>query len=281
MNTKRIIISLFLSLSFLLHGVRAAAQAAVIDATAIASDIANTTSQLEQMVTMIDGIFGMDGKMSEAWGLESIEKIAAKFQEAGYLASLTESYSQLLKMTAEYTKEIKEWGDDGLSAYNRELMYIYQCRVMGERLYNEVISFFKNLKTTDADKKKEIDASRKQIDEALRNIQVQMTRAKALTLEGRRFSDFQEAASDATSTSSFVNSKVFQNIGTPQSNAKGIVKILRYLLGILFVCILFLAYLIFFRGAATGDNTSSGVYVRWFVGLIIAFVMLEIFSTFI
>lgn len=88
-----IAVSLFLCRS-------AAAQEVVVDPTHIGVAVENTASSLEEMITMIEEMFSLNGKLDDLYGLaEKAGEVADRFKEVGYLVDMTDSYNDLLKRT--------------------------------------------------------------------------------------------------------------------------------------------------------------------------------------
>ena len=90
-----IAVSLFLCRS-------AAAQEVVVDPTHIGVAVENTASSLEEMITMIEEMFSLNGKLDDLYGLaEKAGEVADRFREVGYLVDMADSYNDLLKRTYE------------------------------------------------------------------------------------------------------------------------------------------------------------------------------------
>ena len=110
-----IAVSLFLCRS-------AAAQEVVVDPTHIGVAVENTASSLEEMITMIEEMFSLNGKLDDLYGLaEKAGEVADRFREVGYLVDMTDSYNDLLKRTYEYSAKVKSWAAEGdLYGYERQ-----------------------------------------------------------------------------------------------------------------------------------------------------------------
>ena len=83
----------------------AAAQEVVVDPTHIGVAVENTASSLEEMITMIEEMFSLNGKLDDLYGLaEKVSEVADRFKEVGYLVDMTETYNELLQRTYDYYK---------------------------------------------------------------------------------------------------------------------------------------------------------------------------------
>ena len=129
-----IAVSLFLCRS-------AAAQEVVVDPTHIGVAVENTASSLEEMITMIEEMFSLNGKLDDLYGLaEKAGEVADRFREVGYLVDMTDSYNDLLKRTYEYSAKVKSWAAEGdLYGYERQLRYFHSCEMQGIKLFNQYV----------------------------------------------------------------------------------------------------------------------------------------------
>lgn len=154
-----ITVSLFLCRS-------AAAQEVVVDPTHIGVAVENTASSLEEMITMIEEMFSLNGKLDDLYGLaEKAGEVADRFKEVGYLVDMTDSYNDLLKRTYEYSAKVKSWAAEGdLYGYERQLRYFHSCEMQGIKLFNQYVEYFRNLKTSDADKAEQAQKALKELD---------------------------------------------------------------------------------------------------------------------
>lgn len=172
-----IAVSLFLCRS-------AAAQEVVVDPTHIGVAVENTASSLEEMITMIEEMFSLNGKLDDLYGLaEKAGEVADRFKEVGYLVDMTDSYNDLLKRTYEYSAKVKSWAAEGdLYGYERQLRYFHSCEMQGIKLFNQYVEYFRNLKTSDADKAEQAQKALKELDER----RIAVTREMASIEQSRR-----------------------------------------------------------------------------------------------
>ena len=172
-----IAVSLFLCRS-------AAAQEVVVDPTHIGVAVENTASSLEEMITMIEEMFSLNGKLDDLYGLaEKAGEVADRFREVGYLVDMTDSYNDLLKRTYEYSAKVKSWAAEGdLYGYERQLRYFHSCEMQGIKLFNQYVEYFRNLKTSDADKAEQAQKALKELDKR----RIAVTREMASIEQSRR-----------------------------------------------------------------------------------------------
>ena len=134
---------------------------------------------------MIEEMFSLNGKLDDLYGLaEKAGEVADRFREVGYLVDMTDSYNDLLKRTYEYSAKVKSWAAEGdLYGYERQLRYFHSCEMQGIKLFNQYIEYFRNLKTSDADKAEQAQKALKELDKR----RIAVTREMASIEQSRQF----------------------------------------------------------------------------------------------
>lgn len=265
---------LIASMALLIPG-HAVAQEIVVDPTHIGVAIENTASSLEEMITMVEEMFMLNDKLDDLYGLaEKVDEVADRFREVGYLVEMTETYNDLLKRTYDYSARIREWAaESGLYGYERELRYMYRCEMNGIRLFNQYVSFFRNLKTSDADKVQETRETLRDIRHELQQIETAMgsisqSRAMAAGMESAmEFFDATNTVHDYVDT--------YRHLGSPSSAGSAWIRFIRIIEGLLLGFMAVAGMSIIFRGQDAGTLAGSTA-MRWFIAAAVAMTVLEL-----
>ena len=267
-----IAVSLFLCRS-------AAAQEVVVDPTHIGVAVENTASSLEEMITMIEEMFSLNGKLDDLYSLaEKAGEVA--FGEVGYLVDMTDSYNDLLKRTYEYSAKVKSWAAEGdLYGYERQLRYFYSCEMQGIKLFNQYIEYFRNLKTSDADKAEQAQKALKELDKR----RIAVTREMASIEQSRQIAAgiadavrYLDSSMDARSYAEY-----YRPLGSMDYAASSWIMLVRVIMGIVLMFLVVSAFIIIFRGQEMGTFTGAMALIRWFIAATVAWMLLELFNSLI
>lgn len=254
----------------------AAAQEVVVDPTHIGVAVENTASSLEEMITMIEEMFALNGKLDDLYGLaEKVGEVADRFKEVGYLADMTESYNDLLSRTYAYSARIREWAAEGdLYGYERQVRYLRRCEMQGMKLFSQYMDYFRSLKTSDADKAEQAQRTLGEIDAR----RTAVTREMAAAEESRMLGESLSAAArflDGTTTSAGY-AESYRHLGSADNAASSWISAVRVLLGVALAFLALGAFIIILRGQELGTMTGSMALFRWFIAAVAAWLLLEV-----
>lgn len=254
----------------------AAAQEVVVDPTHIGVAVENTASSLEEMITMIEEMFALNGKLDDLYGLaEKVGEVADRFKEVGYLADMTESYNDLLSRTYAYSARIREWAAEGdLYGYERQVRYLRRCEMQGMKLFSQYMDYFRSLKTSDADKAEQAQRTLGEIDAR----RTAVTREMAAAEESRMLGESLSAAArflDGTTTSAGY-AESYRHLGSADNAASSWISAVRVLLGVALAFLALAAFIIILRGQELGTMTGSMALFRWFIAAVAAWLLLEV-----
>lgn len=259
----------------------AAAQEVVVDPTHIGVAVENTASSLEEMITMIEEMFSLNGKIDDLYGLaEKVGDVADRFRDVGYLVDMTDSYNDLLKRTREYSARVKSWAAEGdLYGYERQLRYFYRCEMQGLKLFNQYVDYFRNLKTSDADKAEQAQRALKELEE----------RRIAVTREMDAAEQARQIAVSMADAVSFLDRSMdskgyaenYRHLGNADYAASSWIMVVRVIMGILLLFLAVTAFIIIFRGQEMGTLTGSMALFRWFIAAVTAWMLLELYNSLI
>ena len=259
----------------------AAAQEVVVDPTHIGVAVENTASSLEEMITMIEEMFTLNGKFDDLYGLaEKASEVADRFREVGYLVDMTDSYNDLLRRTREYSAKVKNWAVEGdLYGYERQLRYFYRCEMQGMKLFNQYIEYFRNLKTSDADKAEQAQKALKELEE----------RRVAVTREMDAAEQSRQVASCMVDAVKFLDKSMdsrnyaenYRHLGNADYAATSWIMVVRVIMGIILLFLAVSAFIIIFRGQEMGTLTGAMALFRWFIAAVTAWMLLELYNSLI
>lgn len=259
----------------------AAAQEVVVDPTHIGVAVENTASSLEEMITMIEEMFTLNGKLDDLYGLaEKASEVADRFREVGYLVDMTDSYNDLLRRTREYSTKVKNWAAEGdLYGYERQLRYFYRCEMQGMKLFNQYIEYFRNLKTSDADKAEQAQKALKELEE----------RRVAITREMDAAEQSRQVAGCMVDAVKFLDKSMdsrnyaenYRHLGNADHAATSWIMVVRVIMGIILLFLAVSAFIIIFRGQEMGTLTGAMALFRWFIAAITVWMLLELYNSLI
>lgn len=259
----------------------AAAQEVVVDPTHIGVAVENTASSLEEMITMIEEMFTLNGKLDDLYGLaEKVSEVADRFREVGYIVDMTDSYNDLLRRTREYSTKVKNWASEGdLYGYERQLRYFYRCEMQGMKLFNQYIEYFRNLKTSDADKAEQAQKALKELEE----------RRVAVTREMDAAEQSRQVAGCLVDAVKFLDKSMdsrnyaenYRHLGNAYHAATSWIMVVRIIIGIILLFLAVSAFIIIFRGQEMGTLTGAMALFRWFIAAVTAWMLLEIYNSLI
>lgn len=259
----------------------AAAQEVVMDPTHIGVAVENTASSLEEMITMIEEMFTLNGKLDDLYGLaEKASEVADRFREVGYLVDMTDSYNDLLRRTHEYSTRVKNWAVEGdLYGYERQLRYFYRCEMQGMKLFNQYVEYFRNLKTSDADKAEQAQRALKELDE----------RRVAVTREMDAAEQSRQVAGCMVDAVKFLDKSMdsrnyaenYRHLGNADYAATSWIMVVRVIMGIILLFLAVSAFIIIFRGQEMGTLTGAMALFRWFIAAVTAWTLLELYNSLI
>lgn len=252
-----------------------------MDPTHIGVAVENTASSLEEMITMIEEMFSLNGKLDDLYGLaEKAGEVADRFREVGYLVDMTDSYNDLLKRTYEYSAKMKSWAAEGdLYGYERQLRYFHSCEMQGIKLFNQYIEYFRNLKTSDADKAEQAQKALKELDKRC----IAVTREMASIEQSRQFAAgiadavrYLDKSMDARSYAEY-----YRPLGSMDYAASSWIMLVRVIMGIVLMFLVVSAFIIIFRGQEMGTFTGAMALIRWFIAATVTWMLLELFNSLI
>ena len=275
---KRIVIFAATALSLLFAGRGAAAQEVVVDPTHIGVAVENTASSLEEMITMIEEMFSLNGKLDDLYGLaEKVGEVADRFKEVGYLADMTESYNDLLWRTYEYSARIREWADEGdIYGYEKQLRYLYRCERQGMKLFNQYMDYFRSLRTSDADKAGQAQKTIRELEEARAAVTSEMDSAEGAREIAGSLADAVRFFDKAMAPQGYVDT--YRRLGDADYAASSWISVIRVIMGLMYMFLVVTALITIFRGQELGTMTGSMALYRWFIGLTTVWLLLEIFN---
>lgn len=272
MGTRRIILSLALLLAVLRPS---AAQEVVVDPTHIGVAVENTAASLQEMITMIEEMFSLNDKVDDLYGLaEKVDEVADRFRQVGYLIDMTETYNYLLERTVAYSDQIKEWADEGIYGYEKEMRYLYRCEKNGIRLFNQYMDFFKTLRTSDADKVNAAKTAMREMEAEVRHMDTMMENAFQSREIGKTvnvtidFFDRYNRAGDYIGT--------YRHLGSADRAADSWINLIRLLQTILLGFMSLMAIVLIMRGQDLGTNVSSMTPVRLLIAGGVSYLVLDV-----
>lgn len=227
---RHVIILLGIAVSLLLCR-SAAAQEVVVDPTHIGVAVENTASSLEEMITMIEEMFSLNGKLDDLYG------------------------------------------------YERQLRYFHSCEMQGIKLFNQYIEYFRNLKTSDADKAEQAQKALKELDKR----RIAVTREMASIEQSRQFAAgiadavrYLDKSMDARSYAEY-----YRPLGSMDYAASSWIMLVRVIMGIVLMFLVVSAFIIIFRGQEMGTFTGAMALIRWFIAATVTWMLLELFNSLI
>lgn len=259
----------------------AAAQEVVVDPTHIGVAVENTASSLEEMITMIEEMFTLNGKLDDLYGLaEKVSEVADRFREVGYLVDMTDSYNDLLRRTREYSTKVKNWGAEGdLYGYERQLRYFYRCEMQGMKLFNQYIEYFRNLKTSDADKAEQAQKALKELEERRVAVTREMDAAEQSRQVAGCMVDAVKFLDKSMDSGEYAES--YRHLGNADYAATSWIMVVRVIMGIILLFLAVSAFIIIFRGQEMGTLTGAMALFRWFIAAVTAWMFLELYNSLI
>ena len=246
----------------------------VVDPTHIGVAVQNTASSLEEMLTMIDEVFSLNGKLDDLYGLaEKVGDVADRFREVGYLVDMTESYNDLLKRTYEYSAKIRGWASDGsLYGYETQLRYMARCERQGIRLFEQYMDFFRSLKTSDADKVEQAQRTIAELDERRKGVTRTIEAAEQARELGEGFASAASFLDTGLSAESYV--QTYRGLGDAEDAASEWIDFVRAVFTIAFAG-LALASFILSQRSVDWHRTAA----KFFVGMVAVWTLLEVLNT--
>lgn len=259
----------------------AAAQEVVVDPTHIGVAVENTASSLEEMITMIEEMFTLNGKLDDLYGLaEKVSEVADRFREVGYLVDMTDSYNDLLRRTREYSTKVKNWGAEGdLYGYESQLRYFYRCEMQGMKLFNQYIEYFRNLKTSDADKAEQAQKALKELEERRVAVTREMDAAEQSRQVAGCMVDAVKFLDKSMDSGEYAES--YRHLGNADYAATSWIMVVRVIMGIILLFLAVSAFIIIFRGQEMGTLTGAMALFRWFIAAVTAWMFLELYNSLI
>lgn len=259
----------------------AAAQEVVVDPTHIGVAVENTASSLEEMITMIEEMFTLNGKLDDLYGLaEKVSEVADRFREVGYLVDMTDSYNDLLRRTREYSTKVKNWGAEGdLYGYERQLRYFYRSEMQGMKLFNQYIEYFRNLKTSDADKAEQAQKALKELEERRVAVTREMDAAEQSRQVAGCMVDAVKFLDKSMDSGDYAES--YRHLGNADYAATSWIMVVRVIMGIILLFLAVSAFIIIFRGQEMGTLTGAMALFRWFIAAVTAWMFLELYNSLI
>ena len=256
----------------------AAAQEVVVDPTHIGVAVENTASSLEEMITMIEEMFSLNGKLDDLYGLaEKVSEVADRFKEVGYLVDMTETYNELLQRTYDYSSRIKEWAAEGdIYNYERELRYIYRCETQGIKLFEQYMNYFRSLKTTDADKAEKAEKTIEKMEQALEELTSTMDAAEQSRQIGESLADAATFLDRGLEVDDYT--QTYRSLGDAEFAASAWIQTIWYLQALTIVFAVILAFIIYFRGQGFGNQTSAMSFMRVFIAAAVGWLILEMLN---
>lgn len=275
---KRMLILTVAVLPLLLLCRKAAAQEVVVDPTHIGVAVENTASSLEEMITMIEEMFSLNGKIDDLYGLaEKVGDVADRFKEVGYLVDMTESYNDLLKRTYEYSARIREWADEGdIYGYEKQLRYLYRCERQGMKLFNQYMDYFRSLRTSDADKAGQAQKTIRELEEARAAVTREMDSAEGAREIAGSLADAVRFFDMAMDPQGYADT--YRHLGDADYAASSWISVIRVIMGLMYMFLVVTALITIFRGQELGTMTGAMALYRWFIGLTAVWLLLEMFN---
>lgn len=259
----------------------AAAQEVVMDPTHIGVAVENTASSLEEMITMIEEMFTLNGKLDDLYGLaEKASEVADRFREVGYLVDMTDSYNDLLRRTREYSTRVKNWAVEGdLYGYERQLRYFYRCEMQGMKLFNQYVEYFRNLKTSDADKAEQAQRALKELEEKRVAVTREMDAAEQSRQVAGCMVDAVKFLDKSMDSRNYAEN--YRHLGNADYAATSWIMVVRVIMGIILLFLAVSAFIIIFRGQEMGTLTGAMALFRWFIATVTAWTLLELYNSLI
>ncbi len=245
----------------------------VVDPTHIGVAVQNTASSLEEMLTMIDEVFSLNGKLDDLYGLaEKVSDVADRFREVGYLVDMTESYNDLLRRTYEYSAKIREWAADGsIYGYETQLRYMARCERQGIRLFEQYMDFFRSLKTSDADKVEQAQRTIAELDERRRGVTRTVEAAEQARELGEGFASAASFLETGLSPESYA--QTYRGLGDAEDAASEWIGLVRVIFAAALSLLVVSALVLSYRGM-----DGHRVMVKLFAAMVAVWAMLEVYN---
>ena len=271
----RAVLILVMGLLLPLSENRVSAQMATHDALTMATNVTTASTTLSEIVTLVEEIFNVEEIAKISAGLEKLDDVMSRFRDATLMLQLGEEYLHLVESTVDYSMEIKEWGTTmPLSGIQTELIYILQLKNEAISIYDAVTEYFKRFKTNDAEKVEAVQQAIKDIQQVQLKLDYSFGRAQALYLNARIINEVHEFFDKHNSVEAFV--RAYNGYGRAEDAMKSSASFAQVLMIILFVLLILLSVIMIFRG-----NEVRGTLIRIFTGLVIAFLMANIYASYI
>ena len=245
----------------------------VVDPTHIGVAVQNTASSLEEMLTMIDEVFSLNGKLDDLYGLaEKVGEVADRFREVGYLVDMTESYNDLLRRTYEYSAKIREWASEGsLYGYETQLRYMARCERQGIHLFEQYMDFFRSLKTSDADKVEQAQRTISELDERRKGAAREMEAVEQARELGTGLAAAASFLETGLSADSYV--QTYRGLGDAEDAASEWIEFVRTIFIIAFSFMALSAYRLSQKGI-----DGHGTFLRLFIAMAGVWTLLEVLN---
>ena len=163
--------------------------------------------------------------------------------------------------------------------YERQLRYFHSCEMQGIKLFNQYIEYFRNLKTSDADKAEQAQKALKELDKR----RIAVTREMASIEQSRRIAAsiadavrYLDSSMDARSYAEY-----YRPLGSMDYAASSWIMLVRVIMGIVLMFLVVSAFIIIFRGQEMGTFTGAMALIRWFIAATVTWMLLELFKSLI
>lgn len=280
---KRLIPVLLLLL--LIRATPASGQAVVIDPSQIAASAINAADQIDFMFDQlgeltsltdklgvvkkyVDDVFGEDGIGGKAIGI---------MEDLGTLQRLTQAYNANMNSIKTYSQYLRESQKFGISDANTLLMYLNSSKDQAEEAVIVAKKLLSTLGLTKKEKKDEIDALTRELEESLAQMETLIDIELETTIEAEAFAQMIDYLDDNLDSDAYVDS--LRGYGTPESAAKGTVGLISLILGLLGVACIAWGYLHYTRGTMLGDSSADLAFLRIGIAMLAGVVMLNILSS--
>ena len=175
---------------------------------------------------------------------------------------------------------MKSWAAEGdLYGYERQLRYFHSCEMQGIKLFTQYVEYFRNLKTSDADKAEQAQKALKELDKR----RIAVTREMASIEQSRQFAAgiadavrYLDRSMDARSYAEY-----YRPLGSMDYAASSWIMLVRVIMGIVLMFLVVSAFIIIFRGQEMGTFTGAMALIRWFIAATVAWMLLELFNSLI
>lgn len=276
---RRTILAVFAAVLLLFLPQRAESQGVAIvqDPTHIGVATSNAASQLEETINLLAEMLNLKDIEAVANGLDKLSDIVRRLNDAGIMIELAEQYAQSIDYTMQCIKQIQEWDSEtSISEYNQVLRQIVELEQRITNVYTSLINYIKSLKTSDAEKAAETRRAVEEMKKTRLEIQSIFGEVRSLTLTSRSAAGMLEYLDMVNSVDAYVSA--YRSYGTTGSALRGWAAFVRILALIVFIVLIAIGVIIFFRGNATGMSVSNTAMIRIFMGALIVFMFLSIFA---